>query len=55
MTLQEQLAARIAELTQQRQQFVEQANQQLAATNGAIAELERLLKSQIEQPEKETP
>ena len=37
------IAARIAELTAQRDKFLAEANQQLAALNGAIAELERLI------------
>ena len=37
------IKARIAELTAQRDKFLAEANQQLAAFNGAIGELERLI------------
>lgn len=41
--MQDKLAARIAELKEQRDQFLAQANAELAAYAGRIAELERLL------------
>ena len=44
----ERLKARIAELTKNRDEFVAQANQQIAAMNGGIAELEFLLESEAE-------
>lgn len=37
-----QIATRIAELKQAREAYVAQANQQIGAFNGGIAELERL-------------
>jgi hypothetical protein len=39
----EKLRERIRELTEQRDGFVQQANAQIAAMNGAIGELERLI------------
>ena len=39
----ERIRARIAELTKSRDEFVLQANQQIAAMNGGIAELELLI------------
>jgi len=41
--MEERLRARIAELTKMRDEFVIKANQDLAAMNGAIAELTALL------------
>jgi hypothetical protein len=41
------LRERIRELTEQRDGFVQQANAQIAAINGAIGELERLLEALI--------
>lgn len=46
---------RIAELKEQRDQFVQQANQQVAALNGAIQELERLLNPPKESPSQLPP
>ena len=40
----DRIKARIEELTKQRDQFVIQANQELAALSRAISELEALLK-----------
>lgn len=40
----ERIQRRIAELKEQREDFVRQANQQIAALNGAISALEELLK-----------
>jgi len=42
---------RIEQLKAQRDQFVRDANTQIAATNMTIAELERLLKEQEDEPE----
>lgn len=44
----EKIKVRIAALKDQREKFVEQANQQLAALNGAIAELEALIEPETE-------
>jgi len=43
MMTEEAIQARIEELKAQRDKFLAEANQQLAAFNGAIAELERLV------------
>ena len=43
MTIEERLTARIAELKTERDQFVMQANQTIAAYNAAISELEKML------------
>ena len=45
----ERIKARIEALKQQRDRFIAEANQQIAAANGAIGELEALL-----EPEPET-
>jgi len=52
--LEERIGERIEQLKKQRDQFVLQANQQVAACNGAISELEQLLKPPAEQPAKDT-
>jgi hypothetical protein len=41
----DKLRERIKELTEQRDNFIQQANGQIAAFNGAIGELERLIES----------
>ncbi len=46
---QQRIEARIEQLKQERDQYVAQANQQLAAYNGAIGELETLLKPETPQ------
>ena len=51
----DKVKARIAELTKTRDEFVQQANQQIAAMNGGIAELNQLLKPEAEAPEEQAP
>ena len=46
--MEERIKARIEELTKQRDRFVQEANQQVAAANGAIGELEALLQPEPE-------
>ena len=41
----EEIKARIVELEKERETFLSQANQQIAAYNGAIAELKRMIES----------
>jgi hypothetical protein len=48
--MEEQIKARIAELEKEREQVVAQANQQIAAYGGAIAELKKLIEPKPEQP-----
>lgn len=48
----ERIKARIVALKAQRDKLVQEANQQIAAHNGAIGELEALLEPE---PEPETP
>ena len=43
MMTEQEIKARLEELKAQRDKFLNEANQQLAAFNGAIAELERLI------------
>ncbi len=43
MTLEERIAERIALLEAERKKFIEEANQKLAAYEGAIGELKRLI------------
>ena len=43
MMTEQEIKARLEELTAQRDKFLAEANQQLAAFNGAIGELERLI------------
>jgi hypothetical protein len=51
----DKLRERIRELTEQRDQFIQQANGQIAAFNGAIGELERLIESlTADEPDDET-
>jgi len=44
------ITTRIAQLTKERDEFIVQANAKIAAINGGIAELERLIK-EIDEPE----
>jgi len=44
-----ELQARIEQLTKERDEFIVQANAKIAAINGGIAELERLIK-EIDEP-----
>jgi len=44
----ERIRARIEELKAQRDRFLQEANQQIAAANGAIGELEALLRPEPE-------
>ena len=46
--MEERIRARIEALKAQRDQFVAEANQQIAAANGAIGELEALLQPEPE-------
>lgn len=50
--MEERIKARLEALKEQRDRFVVEANQQIAAHNGAIGELEALLEPEPE-PEKE--
>jgi ElaB/YqjD/DUF883 family membrane-anchored ribosome-binding protein len=43
---------KIEELIEQRDRYVQEANQQIAALNGAIQVLEGLLMEEVEQPQK---
>ena len=49
MMTEQEIKARLEELKAQRDKFLNEANQQLAAFNGAIAELERLV-APVEEP-----
>jgi hypothetical protein len=46
--VEERIKARIEALKQQRDRFITEANQQIAAANGAIGELEALLQPEPE-------
>jgi len=46
--VEERIRARIEELKEQRDRFLQEANQQIAAANGAIGELEALLQPEPE-------
>ena len=50
-TFEDKIRARIAELTKSRDEFVAQANQQISALNGGIAELELLLEPDADPPD----
>lgn len=47
--MEERIRARIAEIEAEREQFVAQANQQIAAFNGAIQALRSLLEAEPEE------
>lgn len=46
VTMESKIRARIQQLERERDNFVQQANQQVAGYNGAIVELQRLLNSE---------